>query len=120
MNRPNIILLVVLGATVLLALVETSFPLLMGIPPAFDIVASVFYSVCAFAWVRADAGNRNIRPPAGSALLAALAIPIGVPVYFFRVLGFRQGLWGTVKMLGFLLCMVATYGVVSYLTALAM
>jgi apolipoprotein N-acyltransferase len=43
-------------------------------------------AVLLFAWCKADAAARGIRPPPAAPLLVALIAIVGVPYYFFRVL----------------------------------
>jgi hypothetical protein len=74
-----------------------------------DLVSAVVLGLCAFAWVGFDARERNIELPGGSALLAFLFIPVGVPVYLFRALGLRRGFRGSLKAFGFMAIGAVTY-----------
>lgn len=114
MNRPQRILCMVIGIVIAMALFDTLVPWGWSHPGAVNVVGSLILGLCAFAWVKADAQARDITPPVGSALFAALLIPIGVPVYLFRALGARQGAWSSLKAYGFLFCAVVTYLGVSY------
>ena len=100
---------VALGLMVAMALFDTLVSSPMTNPGALDLVWGLGLAFCAFAWVKADARERNIDAPAGSALLAALIIPVGVPIYLFRALGLRRGLFGSLKALGFMAIAVLTY-----------
>lgn len=114
MTRVTSILVAFLGITVALALIDTLWLPVSAGPGSFDFVASLSYAFCAFAWVKADAEARAIEAPRGAALLAALMIPVGVPVYLFRALGARRGAWATLKAFGFMAVLLAAYLVVSY------
>ena len=118
MNQPQRILYLVLAIVVGMALVDTLLPWATSHEGETSMVASLIFALCAFAWVKADAQARNMKPPAGSALLAALIIPIGVPVYLFRALGARRGAWGSLKFFGFLFAVVVVYVGVSYVLIL--
>ena len=113
MNAPTRILALSLGLVVLLALIDALQPTLAA-SGALDLPAAAVFAACAFAWVRADARERRIEAPKGSALLAALVIPIGVPVYLFRTLGFKRGSWATLKAIAFFGGAMLTYLAASY------
>ena len=117
MNRSTVILAIPLGVMALLALADTLMPTANG-SREVDLAASVVVALCAFVWVRVDARARNIEAPIGSALLAGLIIPIGVPVYFFRALGAREGLRATLKASGYFAVALATYLAVGYVAEL--
>jgi len=114
MSHANTILLAALGITIVSALVDTVLPAPAANPGPIDLVVTILYSVCAFAWVKADARARQIEVPSGAALLAALIVPIGVPVYLFRVLGARHGLRASLKAFGFFLVLGVAYVSVFY------
>jgi hypothetical protein len=116
MIRPAHILAAAVTIAVLLAVIDVFWS--TATPGALDLLASFAFAVCAFTWVKADARARQIRPPAGAALLAGLIIPVGVPMYLFSVLGFRRGLWATVKALGFILAVGLVYVSVAYVAEL--
>jgi hypothetical protein len=118
MTRPSRILIAVLGITIVLAVADTLVPGTTMDPRVLDIVASTSFAICAFAWVKADARERQREHPPGSALLAALIIPIGIPLYFFRAFGARRGFLATAKFLGFLVVLVGTYFSVTHVVDL--
>src|SRR5690606_29000061 len=98
-RQPTRILIVVVLLVALFAFKDALWPTTDG---GWDFIMALAFAICAFAWVKADAAARQIEPPAGSALLAALIIPIGIPVYLLRALGFRRGSWATLKAFGFI------------------
>ena len=110
MTSPTFILVVTLVIVGLMAFADSFLPT----AGTFDALASLSFSVCAFAWVKADARARQIVTPPGSAVLAALAIPIGLPVYLVRALGARRGALATAKAFGFMVVVVLTYLTVLY------
>ena len=114
MGQPQRILYLVLAIVVGSALVDTLLPWATTHVAETSMIESVIFGLCAFAWVKADAQARNIKSPAGSALLAALIIPIGVPVYLFRAFGARRGAWSSLKFFGFMFSAVVVYLGVSY------
>lgn len=112
MTATSRILGVVLVLAVVLAVADAFWPAANS--GSLDLPVSLCFALCAFAWVRADANARQIEAPRGSALIAALIIPVGVPLYLFRALGFRQGFLATLKALGFLSVVVLVYVLASY------
>jgi len=118
MDQPHRILYLVIAIVIGMALVETLLPWATTHVGAMNMIGSLIFGFCAFAWVKADAHARSIKPPPGSALLAALIIPIGVPVYLFRALGARHGAWSSLKALGFIFSAAVIYFGVSYAVAL--
>lgn len=68
-------------------------------------------SVLLFGWCKDHARTAQIREPTGSAVLCGLIALIGVPLYFFRAFGFKRGIVGTVKSIGFFALMTVAYGV---------
>lgn len=111
------ILICAAAIALLLAVIDALWPEVVD-AGTLDLVVAVAFGICAFAWVKADAAARKIEPPAGSALLAGLVIPVGVPVYLFRALGFRRGLWAASKALGFMLAVAIGYVLVLYIAEL--
>jgi hypothetical protein len=102
MTGPRRILCVVLCIVVAMAILDSLLFSSAQSPGPLDLVWSLAFSICTFAWVKADCREREAKVPAGSALLAAAIIPLGVPIYLFRALGMRRGLWGSLKALGFI------------------
>jgi hypothetical protein len=49
-------------------------------------------SILIFCWVKAHARAKNIEPPAGASMFAALVPPLGVPYYAFKGYGMREGI----------------------------
>jgi hypothetical protein len=74
--------IVSIGAGVLNACVRSS-----GDDSRVVTAATLFpYAAILFAWCRADAKHRGIRPPTGAPLLVGLVALVGVPYYFYRIL----------------------------------
>jgi hypothetical protein len=117
MGRTTRILAAAIAIAVILALTVIFWPA-AAYSHALDLPASVAFGVCAFIWVKAHANARQVEPPPGVALLAGFIFPVGVPVYLFRALGFRRGLWATLKAAGFMVAVVLVYVSVVYLGAL--
>jgi TPR repeat protein len=68
----------------------------------FGIALAIFIGFLVFAWCIEHAKYYEIELPKGSALLAGLLAPIGVPVYLFRGFGLKEGFFKTAKSVGFL------------------
>ena len=118
MDQPQRVLCLVIAIVIGMALVDTLLPWATTHEGAMNMIGSLILGFCAFAWVKADAQARRIKSPPGSPLLAALTIPIGVPVYLFRALGARRGAWSSLKALGFIFSVTVIYFGVSYAVAL--
>jgi hypothetical protein len=114
MDQPRRILYLVIAIVIGMAFVDTLVPWATIHEGAMNVISSLIFSLCAFAWVKADAQARGIEPPLGSALFAALMIPIGVPVYLFRTLGARHGAWSSLKAFGFIFLAGGIYFGVCY------
>jgi|SRR6185503_1537359 len=114
MAQPQRVLWIVIAIVVVMALIDTLLPWAVTHVGEASMIESVILGFCAFSWVKADARAREIKTPGGSALLAALIIPIGVPVYLFRALGARRGAWSSLKAFGFIFCAAAIYICVAY------
>ena len=75
------------------------------------LVHSVVLALLLFAWCKAHAASRGIKPPTGAAVLSALIPPIGLPYYFFRSYPWRRALLSLGKaLLIFLLCVILYAG----------
>lgn len=109
MTRPHRVLYVALGLMVAMAFFDSLVSLRATLAGQASIAWALALGFCAFAWVVADARERKIEPPAGSALIAALIIPVGVPIYLFRALGVRRGFVSSLKAIGFMVIAVAAY-----------
>ena len=70
------------------------------------LVSAVIISFLLFSWCIEHAKFYKIELPRGSALWAGLIAFIGVPVYFFRGFGFKDGLLKTFKAIGFLIILL--------------
>jgi hypothetical protein len=71
---------------------------------ALVVAHMLIFSFLLFAWCGAHADANNIKALRGSKLFCGLVGLIGVPLYFFRSFGFKQGCIGTLKaMLVFIL-----------------
>ncbi len=73
-------------------------------------------AVLLFAWCRADAAARGIRPPPAAPLLVALMAIVGVPYYFFKVLPAARALVAIGKALLFLLLLLVVYAACFFLS----
>ncbi|TAJ54818.1 MAG: hypothetical protein EPO48_03595 [Nevskiaceae bacterium] len=86
-----------------------SFASAVGLVAVIHLIALAFLG---FAWCKAHVASRGIREPTGSAFWVGAIAIIGVPLYFFRSMPWRQAAWSTLKALGFLiLCLLLhTFG----------
>ena len=78
-------------------------------PSEIVLPHAVALGVLAFAWCRAHATSRGILPPAYAPLVAGLAWPIGIPMYFFRAFPWRTALIGVAKAFGILVVSAGLY-----------
>ena len=101
MNRANILLAVIAVSFFLGGLVEPFVPHPEQPLNEATVVQNILTAVLSFAWCKAHAASRGIAPPSGSAVLAALLPPVGVPVYFFRSMPWRVASFATLKAVGF-------------------
>ena len=66
---------------------------------------AVALALSVFAWCRAHARANGLTPPAYAAPIAALAWPIGVPLYLLLALPWRSAFLAFVKACGvFVIC----------------
>jgi hypothetical protein len=82
-----------------------------------SLAQSIAFAVLLFAWCKADAASRSIRPPRGAPILVALVAPIGVPYYFFRTRPGRTALRDIGKAVIFFGILCALYYGCYYLSA---
>lgn len=109
LSRVNV-LLVAIAATFLAEGIAAPYVRYRGQPfYERDIVESLLVAVLAYMWCKAHAASRRIVAPAGSALLAALLPPLGVPLYFFRSMPWRAALAATTKSLGYTALLVVLF-----------
>jgi hypothetical protein len=110
-NPPDRFLWALLTVSALIGVAE-AFLRSRGTPlEPLAISYMVAVSVLLFGWCRDHARSAQIREPVGSAVLCGLVALIGVPLYFFRAFGFRRGVIGTLRSIGFFLLMAVAYGV---------
>lgn len=70
------------------------------------LVHAFLGALLLFFWCKAHAASRGIEAPTGSAPLIFFFALVGVPVYFFRTMPWRDALIATLKALAFsLMCM---------------
>ncbi len=68
----------------------------------------IVWAILLFGWVKAHAQTKQIEPPTGAPLFAALLPPLGVPYYAYRGFGLRQGS----RIVGLaLLALIAMFGI---------
>ena len=105
MSKKNLylmwILVVFFVATVIDVKIETE--VFISYPNGIAFVPAILLSFLVFAWCIEHAKHYKIELPRSSAFLAGLIAPIGVPIYFFRGFGFKNGLFKTAKSIGFLI-----------------
>lgn len=74
-----------------------------------DVLPAIIIGFLLFSWCIEHAKYYEIELPKGVALLVGLIAFIGVPVYFIRGFGLKDGLIKTAKSLGFLLIVIVTF-----------
>ena len=62
-----------------------------------------------FAWCKAHAAKHHIAPPAAAALLVGIIPPVGIPYYFFRGFGWREGIRGSLIATSCLIGFIVLY-----------
>ena len=116
LNKPNKILALLL-VTFLVAGAIENFSLSDNRTLYELAVAHAFIvAILLFAWCKSHIQFNEINAPSSSALLVGLMAPIGVPLYFFRGFGFKDGSIKTVKAIVFLLVSMALYEVGAYIS----
>ncbi|HET6552972.1 MAG TPA: hypothetical protein VFG49_05470 [Dyella sp.] len=75
----------------------------VGIAQSFVLV------ILLFAWCKAHAVSHQITAPKAAALLVGIIPPVGIPYYFFRGFGWREGVRGSLCAAGCLMGFVALY-----------
>lgn len=83
-------------------------------PNPFAVLYFFLFSALIYRWCFAYAEERGIEPPFGASILAAFLVPIGVPIYFFRLLPFFAAGWATLKAVGFCILALCTYALGVY------
>ena len=73
------------------------------------VVHSFVIAVLCYSWCQADASVRGITLPSGSALIAGLLPPVGVPLYFFRSRPWRTALMASLKALAAVVVMLSVF-----------
>ena len=109
MNRATVLLLILVGSCFVAGFVEPFVARPREPFSAAAIVHTLVIAVLCYAWCKADAMTRGISLPSGSALIAGLLPPIGVPLYFFRSKPWRAALVASLKALGVLVAMLVFF-----------
>lgn len=94
---------------VVVGTIEGYLPFEESAPNPLALPHSVLSSVLLFSWCKSHALENNITSSGGYRLVAAFLPPIGLPAYFFKFFGFRNGGLKTLKSLGFLVLLVIGY-----------
>ena len=117
MSSANRLLLGIAATFVVTGIVEPHLPNPGQFPNEIGVAQIFVLAGLLFAWCKADAASRGVRPPAGAPLLVALFALIGVPYYFFRTRPWRTALLDTGRALGFLAITYALYYGCFYVSA---
>ena len=96
-----LILVVIFISTIIDVKIETG--VYKHYQSGFFIVPAILIMFLVFAWCIEHAKHFEIELPRGAAFLSALVPYVGVPIYFFRGFGFKNGLFKTIKSIGFLI-----------------
>jgi len=108
-SGPNRILIILLSTFFVAGILEF---MLYGPNQSSSIVAFVhafLIAVLCFTWCKSHVTHNNIVAPTGSAALVGFVAPIGVPIYFFRAFGVKEGCIKTLKAVGFAIVLLLTY-----------
>jgi hypothetical protein len=101
---------------ILIILIALSFGFIEGIIREPDPRGALFLpymilmAILAFVWCKRHVKENGISEPTGSSFLCGMITIIGVPLYFFRAFGFKKGIIGSLKGLGFILSVAILYG----------
>lgn len=116
LSAPNKILVLLLVSFVVAGIVENLS--INGHRPAYElaVVHAIAIAILLFAWCKAHARFNNIAEPGLSAILTGLIAPIGVPLYFYRGFGFKQGSIKTLKAIGFFLAAMLVYEIGAFVS----
>ncbi len=79
-----------------------------GLGPLY-LPHTVLIAVLTFAWCKSHARENNVVSPGSYPVLCAIFPPLGVPVYFFKFFGFRNGGTKVLKSFGFFIIVGASY-----------
>lgn len=111
MARDKLILIAIVATWPLAGFLEPFSPSYGRTYNEVTFVHSVVLAFLLFAWCKAHASSRGVKPPTGAAVLSAVVPPIGLPYYFFRSYAWRRALLSLGKaLLIFLLCVVLYAG----------
>jgi hypothetical protein len=109
MSRASVLLLILVGSFFVAGVAEP-FVAKPGEPLSVAaFVHSLVIAVICYAWCQADAMARGISLPSGSALIAGLLPPVGIPLYFFRSRPWRAALIASLKALAALVAMLLVF-----------
>ena len=109
MNRTTVIVSVLIGSFFIAGLIEP-FTERPGEPySAAGVVHMLLIAVLCYGWCKADAAERGIALPPGSAVLAGIVPPLGLPLYFFRSKPKRAALIASVRAVFGLVVMLALF-----------
>ena len=111
LNQAQIILICITVSMVFSAIADVVWP---QASREIGFGHSLLMTVLIFLWVKAHVRIENIREPRGSAFIAALFAPIGIPVYFVRGFGWQRGMFASLKALAFLVVLFLLYLMVWY------
>lgn len=109
-NRPSKYLWFLLGIAAVVGIADAFLPRGGGAYGALTFPLWVSTAILLFKWCKAHAHASGITEPSGSAALCGLLAPVGVPLYFFRGFGFKKGMAGSAKAIGFYILFSLAYG----------
>lgn len=111
MNKVGILLCLVAFSFLVAGVLEESAQTLNSPEGFVTLLHLIALAFLGFVWCKAHVASRGIREPTGSAFWVAAIAIIGVPLYFFRSMPWRQAAWSTLKAFGFLIGCVSLHTV---------
>lgn len=87
-------------------------------PSPFALIYAFLLAVLIYKWCRAYAEERGVEPPFGASVFAAFLAPIGIPLYFFRLLPALKASWASLKAVSFFIVTLCIYSLAFYVAKL--
>jgi len=103
--KPNQYLPLLAVSSALGGLLETPDEL----PGGIELALILADALLLYGWCKAHAKAHHVAEPSYAAVFCALAAPIGVPLYFIRAFGPREGTVRTLRAAGFFVVLIGAY-----------
>lgn len=110
-RKSNKYLLWLLASFAIAGCVESFYPEYSSDRTAISAIHSFIIAALIFAWCGAHAFETKTKPIGGYRFFSAILPPFGVPTYFIKFFGFKEGLKKTIKAVGFVLLMFIMYAI---------